>query len=103
MELFDSHCHLYDEKYEGNSDDIVKNARANDVVYMANIGTDEESSKLVFEQAKKYDGVYAVVGLYPEFCNDDEVDLSFILRLLELDKNLGLLKDVPEYKGRPKA
>ncbi len=99
MILFDSHCHLYDDKYEGKTNEIVKNAHANDVVYMANIGTDEETSKLVFEQAKKYDGVYAVVGLYPEFCNDEEVDLGFILRLFELDKNFRLLKDVPESKS----
>ena len=100
MELFDSHCHLYDDKYEGKTEEIVNNAHKNDVAYMANIGTDEETSRLVFEQAQKYDGVYSVVGLYPEFCNDDEVDLSFILKLIELEKNYRLLNEVPESRKK---
>ena len=78
MILFDSHCHLYDEKFEGKAEEIIKKAHENDVLYMANIGTDKETSELVVAQALKYDGVFAVIGLYPEFCNDDEVNLSFI-------------------------
>ena len=78
MILFDSHCHLYDEKYEGKAEEIIKNAHDNNVLYMANIGTDKETSELVITQALKYDGVFAVIGLYPEFCNDDEVDLDFV-------------------------
>ena len=78
MVLFDSHCHLYDEKYECKTEEIIKNAHENDVQYMVNIGTDKETSELVISQALKYENVYAVVGLYPEYCNDDEVDLSFI-------------------------
>ncbi len=78
MKLFDSHCHLYDDKFEGKAEEIIKNAHENDVLYMTNIGTDEETSRLVVEQANKYDGVYAAIGLYPEYCNDNRVDLSFI-------------------------
>jgi TatD DNase family protein len=87
MILFDSHCHLYDDKYEGNTDEIIKNAHENDVLYMTNIGTDEETSKLVAKQAIKYEGVYCAIGMYPEFCNDDEVDLSFIEELVESEKS----------------
>ncbi len=82
MILFDSHCHLYDEKYEGKAEEIVKNAHDNGVQYMANIGTDKETSELVVSQALKFDGVYAVIGLYPEYCNDEDVDLSFIENLV---------------------
>lgn len=78
MVLFDSHCHLYDDKYEGKTEEIIKNAHENGVQYMVNIGTDMETSKLVVAQAEEHDGVFAAIGLYPEYCNDDEVDLSFI-------------------------
>jgi len=78
MILFDSHCHLYDDKYEGKTEEILKNAHENGVQYMVNIGTDKETSKLVVAQAEEYDGVFAAIGLYPEYCNDDEVDLNFI-------------------------
>ncbi len=84
MVLFDSHCHLYDEKYEGRTEEIINNANENDVQYMVNIGTDKETSELVVKQALDFDSVYAVIGLYPEYCNDDEVDLSFIEKLVKM-------------------
>ena len=82
MILFDSHFHLYDDKFGNEQDEIIKNAHDNDVKYMVNMGLDEETSKIVIEQANKYDGLYCAIGMYPEYCNDDEVDLSFIERLV---------------------
>ena len=87
MKLIDAHCHLYPEYYGEELDQIIKNARENDVFYMVNIGTDEETSKVAIDVAENHDGVFATVGLYPEFCNDDEVDLSFIEELIKNDTN----------------
>ena len=77
MILFDSHFHLYDDKYGNEQDEIIKNAYDNDVKYMTDIRLDEETSKIVIEQANKYEGLYAAIGMYPEYCNDDEIDLSY--------------------------
>lgn len=88
MILFDSHFHLYDDKYGNEQDEIIKNAYDNDVKYMTNIGLDEETSKIVIEQANKYEGLYAAIGMYPEYCNDDEIDLSFIEKLYGENKNV---------------
>lgn len=88
MVLFDSHFHLYDDKYGNEQDEIIKNAYDNDVKYMTNIGLDEETSKIVIEQANKYEGLYAAIGMYPEYCNDDEIDLSFIEKLYGENKNV---------------
>ena len=98
MILFDSHCHLYDDKYEGNAEEIVKNAHENGVLYMTNIGTDKETSELVIKQALTFDGVYAAIGLYPEFCNDNEVDYSFIEKLL-CDKVVAIGEIGLDYHG----
>ena len=88
MVLFDSHFHLYDDKYGNEQDEIIKNAYDNDIKYMVNIGLDEETSKIVIEQANKYEGLYCAIGMYPEYCNDDEVDLSFIEQLYNDNKNV---------------
>ncbi len=87
MELFDAHCHLYKEYYEDKIDEVINNAKANDVLYMINVGVDKETSKEAVDVASNHDGVFAIVGLYPEFCNDDEVDLSFIEELIKTNKN----------------
>ncbi len=78
MKLIDSHCHLYPEYYGEELDQIIKNAEENGVFYMINIGTDKETSEIALDVAKNHEGVFTTIGLYPEFCNDDEVDLSFI-------------------------
>ena len=87
MKLIDSHCHLYPEYYGEELDQVVENAKENDVIFMVNIGTDKETSKVAIDVAENHDGVFATVGLYPEFCNDDEVDLSFIEELIKNDTN----------------
>ena len=87
MILFDSHFHLYDEKYGNEQDEIIKNAHDNDVKYMVDIGLDEETSRIVIDQAKKYNGLYCAIGMYPEYCND-EIDLSFIESLYNENKNV---------------
>ena len=65
---------------------------------MTNIGTDKETSELVIKQALAFDGVYAAIGLYPEFCNDNEVDYSFIEKLL-CDKVVAIGEIGLDYHG----
>ncbi len=88
MILFDSHFHLYDEKYGNEQEEIIKNAHNNDVKYMVDIGLDEDTSKIVIEQADKFEGLYCAIGMYPEYCNDDEIDLTYIERLYNDNKNV---------------
>ncbi|MBR6252378.1 MAG: TatD family hydrolase [Clostridia bacterium] len=88
MTLFDSHFHLYDDKYGNEQDEIIKNAHDNGVKYMVDIGLDEETSKIVIEQANKYEGLYCAIGMYPEYCNGDEIDLSFIEKLYNENQNV---------------
>lgn len=78
MELFDSHAHLMDEKFKGEIDEIIENARKSDVKYITNIGYNYNTAKLAVEEAEKNENIYATVGLHPEHCNEDEVDLQFI-------------------------
>ncbi len=87
MIFFDSHFHLYDDKYGNEQDEIIKNAKDNGVKYMVNIGLDEETSKIIIQQSNKYEGLYCAIGMYPEYCNDDEIDLSFIEKLYKDNKN----------------
>lgn len=88
MILFDSHFHLYDDKFGNEQDEIIKNAHENGIKYMVDMGLDEETSKIVIEQANKYEELYCAIGMYPEYCNDDELDLGFIERLYNENKNV---------------
>lgn len=85
IELFDSHTHLMDEKFDGVRDEIVENAKKNDVLLMTNIGYNKETSIQAVHDSQKYDGVFATVGLHPE--NVDEFDnFDFIYELVKSPK-----------------
>ena len=64
--FFDSHTHLMDEQFDGIRDEIVENAKKNQVMYMTTIGYNEATSREAVKDAGKYEGVYATVGLHPE-------------------------------------
>lgn len=86
MELFDSHTHLMDKKFENEVEEIIKNARNNDVKYMTNIGYDYETSKRAVEVAENHENIYATIGIHPENCNDNEIDTSFIFEFAKSPK-----------------
>lgn len=62
----DTHAHLTDVAFQGEVEDIVK--RANDcmVKNIITSGYDLQSSFMSVQEAKRHNGVYASVGVYPE-------------------------------------
>ena len=74
-----------DEQFEGIRDEIVENARKNQVMYMTTIGYNEATSREAVKDADKYEGVYATIGLHPE--NIEEYDnFDFIYELAKNPK-----------------
>jgi len=64
MKLIDSHCHLDNERFNDDRDEVL--ARIEEKLEFAvNIGYDLESSKRSVELAEKYDFIYAVAGVHP--------------------------------------
>ena len=82
MQLFDSHCHLDDERFEQNYLEIINNANNNDVYYMTTIGTNENTSERAIKIAIENKNIYATIGLYPEYCNETKANISFIDKLI---------------------
>ena len=87
--MIDSHCHLNDEKYIGEVDEVVKNFKEAGVKAVVNIGVDLESSKLAKTQSEKYNEVYYSIGFQPEFVekyNESEFE-SFVIDCLKESSN----------------
>ena len=64
--IFDTHCHLNDEKLLQNVDEIIENARNVGVNRFLVVGWDKESSIIAIKLAEQYDDVYAAIGFHPE-------------------------------------
>ncbi len=63
--LIDSHCHLDFDKFAGDRDEVISRARKERVELIVNVGTSLERSKKSIELAKKYEFIYATIGIHP--------------------------------------
>ncbi len=83
--LFDSHAHLDSEKFDGERDKIVENAKQAGLKFILNPAADFKTSLGAIEVANKYDMVYAAVGVHPH--DADTLDDKMIDDLRELAKH----------------
>ena len=60
--IIDTHIHLYDERYLEQLEEVIEEARKNDVGKMIVIGYDFESSKKAIELANQYPNLYATLA-----------------------------------------
>ena len=85
MELFDSHAHYNDEKFNLDRDVLLNNIYNSGVTRIINAGYSLESSKQAIEIAEEYNFIYATVGISP---NDIEnFEKQNLLEIEELAKN----------------
>jgi TatD DNase family protein len=67
MTLIDSHCHLDDEQFNADRDEVIARARAAGVERMLAIGTGDGPPDLEagIRLAERYEGLLATVGVHP--------------------------------------
>jgi TatD DNase family protein len=79
--FFDSHAHYDDERFNADRDELLQNLKNEDVSYVINIGSCVETSLKSVELSKKYDFIYAALGIHPHCVEDiKDNDISVIER-----------------------
>ncbi|MCH9024579.1 MAG: TatD family hydrolase [candidate division Zixibacteria bacterium] len=63
--MIDSHCHLYIKNSPEQQDQLIKEAAAEGISKIINIGIDIETSQLSLDLAENYDSLYCTVGIHP--------------------------------------
>lgn len=71
--FIDTHCHLTHDNYN-NLEELIEKISPNKIIIN---GVNKETSMEAIELSKKYDHVYAAIGIHPEEINN-ETDLKFI-------------------------
>lgn len=88
--FIDTHAHVFKEYYE-NIDDLILNAKNNNIKIIINAGCDRTSNEEVINLSTKYDILYAAIGIHPEsvleYNNDD---LNFIEKHIFDDKVIAI-------------
>ena len=88
---FETHTHYDDERFNEDRDELLSNLKNHNVGYVVNIGANMKSSYDSIQLAKKYDFVYASVGIHPNDCLDiKEEDYKNLEEWLKLDKVVAL-------------
>lgn len=94
MELFDSHAHYDDEKFNEDRDEIIEKIYSSGVTKFMCAGYNLESSLNGIKLADKYDYIYTTSGISP---NDVNTTIE------ETKKNIvQLRKNIIDYKDRQK-
>ena len=94
MNLFDSHAHYDDEKFDLDREIVIKETLENGVSNFIVAGYDIESSKKAIEIVKKCEAAYAIIGISPDGVkniknsNDIEKDIYEIRKIIENNKKI---------------
>lgn len=85
MKIIDTHAHYDDRQFDVDRYELIERILSDNVLGFINIGCDIESSIFSSELSKKYNNVYASVGIHPGMV--DETEEGYIEKLKELCKN----------------
>ncbi len=85
MNLFDSHSHYNDEKFDLDREKMIKETLESGVSNFIVAGYNVTSSKKAIEIVKKYNDIYATVGISPN-------DLENIKTQPDIENNISKLK-----------
>ena len=86
MNLFDSHAHYNDEKFDEDREKIIQETLNSDVSRFIVAGYSLESSKKALEIVSKYKEAYAIVGISPNDLEDIHSNDDINNNILELEK-----------------
>lgn len=85
--IFDSHCHLHDEKFKDDLSEVLQRAKEANVTHFVTIGCDIETTQNAAKIANEYENVYFSAGFHPH-------DAQFLT-----DENFLLLKELAKNKN----
>lgn len=90
MRLFDSHCHLDDEKFDADRETVLARLREAGVQKCVTVGSDIASSRRCLSLAQAHDFVYAAAGVHPHEAAKAGDYLDDLAALLHEDKVVAL-------------
>ncbi|MFZ9202941.1 MAG: TatD family hydrolase, partial [Candidatus Fonsibacter ubiquis] len=86
--IIDSHCHLDYEPLINDINQVLLNAKNNNISHLLTIGTGLESSKKVYEIVEKYENIYGSIGIHPNSTTNNLADLNELLTIKKKSKKI---------------
>lgn len=91
MNLFDSHCHLEDERFQGEVEQVLSRMAAAGVNRCICAGSDLDSSRRIAALTGEHAPIYGMVGVHPQEADGfREEQLDDFARWLQDPKIVGV-------------
>lgn len=85
--IFESHAHYDDKRFDDDRDILLESLPKKGIECIVNAAANIDSSYKCIELAKKYDYIYAAVGVHPEDVkNMKQEDIDILAKLAEYEK-----------------
>jgi TatD DNase family protein len=94
--MIDTHAHLDFENFDQDREEVIQRFFQSGGKAIVNVGVDLETSKKSIALAEKYDRIFAVVGLHPDFFN--KVEKEFSISNFQFSNNSEINKLINELK-----
>ena len=94
MEIFDSHSHYNDEKFNEDREEILKEVYEAGVTSLVIAGYNLKSSEAALQIAKKYDFIHTTCGISPNDVNDLPSDYLEQIRKKALDNKVVAIGEI---------
>lgn len=92
--LFDTHAHLDDKKFDDDREQVIEECKADGISLILNSASNISSSLKAIGLAKKYDFIYASVGVHPHDVKDMENDTIQVLRELAANPKVRAIGEI---------
>ena len=99
--IIDSHCHLDDERYNDDIDDVLNRAKNEGVERFIIPGADPETLQRAVELSEKYEEVYFAVGVHPY--DAQNYDRTFLEPFVEHEKCVAIGECGLDYYRLPEG
>lgn len=88
---FESHAHYDSEQFDDDRYEVIESLKNSGVDYVINVGADMQSSLTSIELSRKYDFIYAAVGVHPHDAENVKAeDYETLSSYLKEDKVVAL-------------
>ena len=89
--MIDSHCHLNFDSLKDNIDNVINNAKKNNITSLLSINTDPNEFDSHLNLISKYKSIYISYGLHPESVSETNfISKDLIIKKCENEKIIGI-------------
>lgn len=92
--LFDTHAHLDDDRFDKDRDEVINQCKQDGVELILNAGSNMETSVKAIALAKKYELIYAAVGVHPHDAAEMDEETAGVLAALAENKKVRAIGEI---------